>query len=272
MTVLRALALIALPGLLGCLSAEEQRLEDACGASRPDLDSCERGLNWVDCDGTEAEPRFGCNESSCAWFAGGCVPEGYRASECPADDLCCEDDGGRTTPFRRLEGNDDWLLTDYFTGWGSGVWSAEREAELRSVDVVLGSPEVVEGGESVCTGTSDSVFADICRCEVVPPGIRTLGEDGFSIFLMPPCAAIVFAYLHVKVTRESDGTATAWVCHEGTTDIASSMPCAGAREPVCAESGTLTIERWPETEAELGDMPIELDVLLDDGRTMELRF
>ncbi len=113
MSMRRPLLLFAACALVGCLSAEEQRLEDACGGTRPESDSCETGLNWADCGGSEAEPRFGCSESDCRWFAGGCVPRGYRASDCPSGDLCCVEHGdGALTPFATVTEDGDMVLTN----------------------------------------------------------------------------------------------------------------------------------------------------------------
>jgi hypothetical protein len=157
-------------------------------------------------------------------------------------------------------------------GWGEEVYEPERERALRSVDVVLGEPAAVESGEVECS-EGLGPFADICRCELVPPGNRNLSADGFSVSVMPPCAAIPFAWLRIDVKRMEDGSARAWSCHTGATDVLGRPDlCLEAHKPVCAESGTLTIERFPETQEELDGMPIELSVSLDDGRTMELRF
>lgn len=258
----------------GCVTAEEQRLEDACGGDRPALDGCELGLNWADCGGTETEPRFGCGDGGCRWFAGGCVASGFRASECPPGDLCCvEHDDGQLTPF--AGGSDDWTemrITNYVVGWGERAYDAERETALRAVDVVLGEPTVVESGQVECSEGSGR-FADICRCEVVPRGVRVMRDDGFIVSVMPPCAAILFAWLHVNVRQMPDGSARAVVCHIGTTDVLGRTNlCREASEPVCAESGTLILQKLPETQAELDALAMEIAVTLDDGRTMELRF
>ena len=65
-------------------------LEDRCDGARPALADCVHGGAWAECGGTTGGPIFAC-AGRCFWFEHGCVAEGFTATVCPADDLCCID-------------------------------------------------------------------------------------------------------------------------------------------------------------------------------------
>lgn len=259
----------------GCLTAEEERLRDACGGDRPLRGYCSHGLGWSDCGGTEPQPRLGCDDGACFWFVGGCVAKGFRPSECPADDSCCQEDAwGRLGPFsgEHRAVTPDWL----FAGWGTEPWSPEREEGLRTVSVDL-APVTADGSDILCSGEG-ALHRDLCSCPELPSGdpdvhsFVGVGGSSFTVWMSPPCISDGAADLGLRVSRDPDGRASAWVCLTPQLDVMSTNPCENAGTPICAESGTVTFEAFPRTQAELDAMRLELSVVLDDGRTMELRF
>jgi len=277
----RAVAFVVLLAS-GCLTAEEQRLRDACGGERPLRGYCTYGLGWADCEGTEDEPRLGCDDVSCRWFDGGCVPKGHRPSECPPDDSCCVEDAvGRLGPFsgERTGAGPDYL----FAGLGTEPWTPEREQAQRTVTVTLA--EVDGEVHDVVCSSEGTLHRDLCSCPELPEGYpdvrQFVGEDGesFWVWIAPSCVAERTAEFGMRVTRDSRGDPRAWVCmfprpdESGSGAIETSPdPCANAGTPVCAESGELTFPAFPRTQADLDAMAFELSVTFDDGRTMELRF
>src|SRR3989304_1833811 len=92
--------LTSLVVLLGCTgipegdggaSADAGTASDASASvtCESPLQDCTFGLFFASC-GTTAAPVLACSESAgrCKWFTGGC-PAGYRASDCPVDNVCC---------------------------------------------------------------------------------------------------------------------------------------------------------------------------------------
>ncbi len=62
-----------------------------CPGYPPQLAYCTEGTFYLECGG-DGPPLFACGfdgiaGTGCAWFPGGCVARGWRASTCPADFL-----------------------------------------------------------------------------------------------------------------------------------------------------------------------------------------
>src|SRR5262245_49981161 len=109
----------------------------ACGGGeRPGLEECFVGEFFADCGGTESEPVLACDHDGydCRWFAGGRIAEGYVASDCPSDGVCCHD----SWPFA-----DWWPIALSVRLYGLGVYPWSRARDL-SVAVVV-DPEIVAG-------------------------------------------------------------------------------------------------------------------------------
>lgn len=91
----------------------------SCATDQPSISSCSQGAFFADCGG-EDSPRLGCSASDCRWFVGGRVAEGYTASLCSADDICCQ--GGDA--FGGNRGG------DYLYFWGRQAWDGDRDMVL----------------------------------------------------------------------------------------------------------------------------------------------
>jgi hypothetical protein len=90
---------LGLAALAGCAPADP--LEVACGGAQPALEDCgSLGVYSADCGG-EGSSVFACTPElgTCRWFAGGCVAEGYVASDCPSSDPCCHATADGPWPF-----------------------------------------------------------------------------------------------------------------------------------------------------------------------------
>src|SRR4051812_34211252 len=94
MKTLARFALLTLLALAGCAPDSSCR-----GGRTPILGECTQGLTWVECPG-DGPPRFACGQAGgCVWFTTSCVPEGYRATDCPATDPCCHRDAAGSWPY-----------------------------------------------------------------------------------------------------------------------------------------------------------------------------
>lgn len=149
-------------GLVLALAAcDGPRASAACGGAAPLVAECERGVFFADCGGT-SEPRFGCSDSLCLWFVGGCVASDFVASDCPATDPCCHDIEAGT-----------WAFAD---------WEPARLFASRVVEDVA-----VLGGTPMTRATGTPLTID-AALEVQTPHVQcALGTDlqicnGISVF------------------------------------------------------------------------------------------
>lgn len=255
---MRCLVGLAVPALviaLGCSASDP--VTEACGGARPPLASCVVGSNWADCGGGEIAPRFGCTSSQCFWFAGGCVAEGHVASPCPADDLCCVASG----PFDAAPSQGVSL---YLTGWGTAPWDRER---ARDVAAELGSPAPIASDAMSCEGDPSVTARGPCSCPT--EGARRWSEDVLVVEARASCVAILFWSLSIEVTRDDDRSLHARVCRVQSTDVATATCPPAAREPVCADAGTVTLDAFPESLEEAQAARVDLSVSFPDGVTID---
>ena len=65
---------------------------DCADGVRPEIADCFVGRDFAECGGT-GDYRLGCQPDTgkCRWFVGGCVANGYVASACDWEDVCCVD-------------------------------------------------------------------------------------------------------------------------------------------------------------------------------------
>lgn len=133
--------------------------ETYCPGEAPSVEECEEGTFFVDCGGT-GPPILACgngDDPRCAWFPGGCVPQGMRPSTCDAEDICCHDgfpaDGTELEGFPFSEGEldqraNDWLLRNL---WHYGIepWNRTRDMVL---SVAVASELPPEPTALTCTG------------------------------------------------------------------------------------------------------------------------
>lgn len=70
---------------------------------------CRLGLFFGTCDDGPATPTLACNEvtGACRWFSSSACPEGWRRSDCPAEEACCH-----ATPTGRWPFSDEVPRSD----------------------------------------------------------------------------------------------------------------------------------------------------------------
>jgi|GEM_PF-4515997 len=229
--------------------------ETSCRGPRPVIEDCTRGAIWAECGGTEGEPVFACS-GVCYWFENGCVAEGYTASTCPNEDLCCIED----YPFGE-EWHDHAHVQTYISlyAWGTHPWDRTRD---RNVAVTLTSltaaPFAVE-----CTGVAD--MRGPCGSAAELP--RRSENGVFTAELRSPSVAILYWTLAIEVTRDDDDRLHARVCRIESTDF-STYTCS-TDSPACAIAGTLALSAFPEDATAAAAVRMDLSVTFADGATID---
>ena len=234
---------------------------EGCEGSPPDIASCERGAAWADCGGL-GEPRFACipDGASCFWFVGGCVAEGYVASRCEAEDICCIGDYPYGSSWREFS-LEDAPVFDFLNGWGTEPWDAVRAADLEV------SIAALPAAERAITCTGD-----------IPGG--PCGESELGVFATYGGAIVT----RVISTRASSGgwtlvvevirdpVADAWVaraCRVPFTD-GITYACSTTREPTCATSGTVELAVEPSDAVDPATLRMRVAASFDDGTAIDL--
>jgi hypothetical protein len=216
---------------------------DPCGGPPPDIETCQVGVPFADCGGTDA-PRYACGPPyGCRWFSHGCVAAGWVARDCPPRDAY-----------------------GFAQAWGADPWDATRE---RNVDVVLGPPSTDARPTLTCTGHAFSF-----PCPLVGSGLLMQRHaDARS-------ATFVLGYMHsiggldvsLEILTEDDGSAHGRVCTVPYDDGPGIEACATGRgRGVCATAGTITIDAVPRTEDAVGAAHFDASATFADGSTLELR-
>ncbi len=203
-----------------------------CPGQRPDLDECFLGRNFAECGGT-GEPLFACRFSphtDCRWFVGGCVPDGFLISTCPAADLCCHEDRPFTATQleygsmeacevgRRLMGNGTlpWNRTDHM------VVTVEVDADVPATTTNLVCPDWPDSPENPCDDNYVAILAeDILQIQLGDPGLHG-------------------SYAIIEIDVQAAPVPVARACLWPYTDV---VPCTCmASETVdCAETGALVV-------------------------------
>jgi hypothetical protein len=239
-----------------------------CQGARPDLSECKVGYFFADCGGG-AEPALACREGpaplgpDCLWFSGGCVAQGFVASNCDSESVCCHDGW----PFADDE-FDKRLRLDLH-GLGTQPWDESTAAVMAvSVDAALTAEEIelaCEGSPPACgepcgrpelsaefTQLQDTLFVRLSYRDI------PCGKDGQSAAWFPV----------IEIIPDVDGAMRARLCSyapnvftggcDGTTRNAS-------HAPTCATTGSVRINRWPANADETAGVVLEFDAVFASG-------
>jgi len=239
----------------------DARVEPPCpGDVPPALAACTRGRAFADCGGT-GPPRLACRVGmaggECMWFVTSCVADGFIASECASDAVCCVNDW----PYTPTGSGRDSFLHPFLYGYGARPWDGERVLSVTvEVDADLGPGS----GMFTCEGTPPfSGGQNPCAtgAKVKPSSART--GHWLSFDLAPRNDLYGWT-----VWVELDTTRTplvARVCTSSFTD-ARQLMCKLLFEPVCATAGRVTLSTLPADAAGLAGLAMRLDVMIGDLR------
>lgn len=240
-------------GLTRGLAALSMLSLGACGSgARPvqcevtSLAECHNGFFFSDCGG-DGEPTFGCEVEDCRWFSGGCAPPSYGVSPCPAEDLCC--DGSPWWGDDPVPPIEFWNITQL----GIEAWDGVTAADLVvTVDATL---EAVEAGLSCDDPTGGQT-----PCGAAPLRVRRSVAD--TLYVTLGSATEVEGYrLGVEIIEDDMGGLAARACRMPFSDV---MTVCEPR-PACATSGTLRIGAWPLDATTVDSIPVEVELVFDDG-------
>jgi hypothetical protein len=262
-------AAVSVSALLGCVAPTD---EARCGAMRPSIAGCVRGLYWADCGGG-GETTLACSESdgSCLWFSGDCVALGYRPIRCPREDVCCETSSAGAWPYP-----DDWRpadmtqrLAEDVALFGSTPITRDSPAPIE----VLVDPELVapDSATATCTGGLDlQLCDDPASFPIMTPEVTQVG-DAIVVRLRNRFRHVQDLIVEIVPRDDGSGTAIARAFLRLRSDLLR-------EEPVCAidyvdfpeQTGAMVVS----TGAPSGSEPLhaQLTLTLGDRGTLVLRF
>lgn len=228
---------------------------------RPALAACTVGPTWAECGGAGG-PTLACRPvgGQCLWFAGD-VADGFEPTRCPAEDACCVM-GYPYGDAWHTPGGSAFSTEAFLYGWGSRPWDRTRE---RSVDVAL-APLAPSAPTMTCDATP-TFRPEAGPCTPAVGVTRTWNEDVLTLTARSSSVVILFWQLSIEVIRDGDGTLAARVCRVETTDV-STFSCRDV-DPLCATSGTLTLDAFPASATAAESARIDLSVSFADGTTID---
>jgi hypothetical protein len=254
-----AFALVALAPAPGCSGSVSDALDAApsqCTSATPDLGACFSGAFFSACGGA-GMPRLGCrSDGDCRWFSDGCVARGYAVSDCDADRLCCHGDwpfvdkGARPALAARLQ------------GLGTFPWDRLRAMKLAvTVDASTSGTTT----SFTCTGPAPIAGPSPCGGQAAGAAIATalstleLGTSGGAAAWTP----------WVEIDFDQAGGAVGRVCAYGHGSAGSTCP---NREPPCATSGTIRVNRAARGEGPVAGLVATIDATFPGGFTLKGSF
>lgn len=220
---------VALAG--GC----DDRPAIQCPGERPLLEDCFVGRNFAECGG-DGPDLFACkfedDASSCRWFVGGCAPEGYVASSCPAEDLCCHDG----FPFTDAEADYGQRSDVAWHLYGDGIRPWNRTDHM-AISVAVDPSLVPEPTALDCSADFYPEFSNPCTQDYATAG----GLLPIFDLLLISLGAVDL--VGVRLLIEIDTTATPVRARACTAPYNDVMPnaCPPHESVDCATSGTLTL-------------------------------
>lgn len=230
----------------------------ACPGEVPELERCYAGAYFADCGGG-SPPAFACDDrGQCRWFVGGCVAQGYDASECGAADLCCRD--GWPYDDMDFDTERDLAIAAAVLGLGTSPWDRER-AMVIPVTIEPGLEPAAPG--FACSDVPDGAGETPCgesQATLALPGtlVVTLGSVGVWGWQL---------VLEVDLAAESRRARACTFAYADTP-----RACSQVEAPVCATAGTLVLNAVPMTEDELADVHGQLEAQLADGTSIAVSF
>ena len=189
---------------------------------------------WASCSTADAR---------CTWFTGTCVAEGYLASSCPADDVCCEE-GSWPFPDRQFR----FELWHRLYAIGRSPWDRAREMNVSAtVDPTL--PAAARTFS--CDGTDPFGGASPCAAGATPQ-LYPLRQGPIVAFELGTGLVNLGGWSPFVEIDAAGGRAR--VCASRYTD-ARPLGCP-ASTAVCASSGTITVNAI--TAMERGHLDVQL--------------
>ena len=239
-----------------------------CPGDQPALEECFVGDFFAECGGT-GEDRLACSDTDdCRWFTGGCIAQGYEASDCPAASICCHEHGSGTYvqrwPFAGERYCPDLAeISEPFESlwfYGALPWNRVR-------GMVLPTTTSAELQPASFTCFRDAVDYAITWCDGgqyqwMPRG--RLGET-LVIDVWPGTSAFS---LWIEVDLAAPAGPVARACISAFQDAVQCGCPQGTAYPICAESGSLVLSGRPTTADELSGLRFEIDATLSNGAVL----
>jgi hypothetical protein len=224
----------------------------------PIVGECRQGLTWIDCGG-EGPPRFACGEAGgCVWLTTSCVPEGYRATDCPETDPCCHRDADGSWPYP-----DHWRppapasaanMVEDIAAFGGAALTAMPDITVR-IDPSL--PE--EEPSVLCDPGVDREL-----CALGAPTVIDLW-NGFALWSSSNLPGAEHFWMEISVVRETSiGRAYLRVAPVDEVDGAPSCELARTRPSTTPITGTVLLRRFDLESPE--DLHGRAELLIDGGR------
>ena len=230
-SVVRVAGSIAWLAFAAC--GNSTRALDECPGDRPTIADCYVGEFFADCGGTGDEPVLGCNDQAgCLWFTGGCAPEGYVGSTCSSDDVCCHDDW----PFA---GEHELHLENELERFAGLPWDRTTAATISvAVDPTLSVPTTTV----MCTGTDPHAIG-FNPCTTSIGGVQVVQRGTTTVEAYLTRVGVGGWSLWTEIVDDGAGTIRARVCEAIYSDSPGGY--CGSYAPICAASGTVTLNQLP---------------------------
>lgn len=242
------------------LSGCAPEVVDPCGSGgAPSLEECEqRTTVSADCGG-EGGPVLACSRrGECRWFAGACVAEGFEATPCAADDVCCLEGYPFDASWKDPTPEDSSVF-DFLFGFGTSPWDVARATTL---DVALDPSLAASTPTMACTEAAPGGPCDELRD-------ARRGLDGSLVVWLSGPANLSGWHLWLEASRDVDGALVARTCRVPFVDGVF-YACDYASEPECASSGQLELSAWPEDDASLASLALHLTASFPSGGSIDL--
>jgi hypothetical protein len=233
----------------------------ACIGPRPPLNECRIGFAFADCGG-RGGPVLGCTwQNDCRWFLHGCVSEGYDTSSCQPGNVCCQngwpfetDSFTRDTPYVQR-------LSESLYGWGHKAFDVAADFVI---DVPIDTGLETRAPEVRCQGP----YAERGPCGLGLVDVADPQPESLYFVFRGERASDGWA-LTVEMVEDSAGERHARVCRVAMPPIWTEDPaarsCPVAVVPVCAQRGSLVLNKFPIYEGMMSQLRARLDVDFPDG-------
>lgn len=259
-SVAKAVVAVTLAGGIACSGDGNSYDADAGEIS---ILECFVGDFFADCGGT-SEPTFGClDDGTCTWFVGGVTAAGFRQSPCSAAELCCRD----SWPFQAFPSPNDWDLISsieaQLDGFGTIPWNATRAMAL---DLAADDALTTAGPNVVCNGPETDFEGSPCQVGASLEALPAM-QDTFSITLRKAFPDHGW-HLWIEAVPQAQ---EARACMSPYTDDFNRR-CFSDADIVCATSGQLTLNEFPDSYSNVSDLMGRLSAEFPDGIEITAEF